>query len=246
MDTSSAGLNASGLDTDGVRILTLNRPDKANAIDLDLARALLSWVKLSTQDRCKALIFAGAGKNFCAGFDFSNVEATSAGDVVERFALLEQAFQHLRSAPFVSFALVQGAAFGAGADLVLACTYRIGAARARFRFPGFQFGVALGTRYLASIVGMQAARDILLRNRIIAADEALRLGLLTHLGEDDELRGMAEGLAAEIGALHPEAIRRIHAMTMEHDEEGDLSELVKSLLEPSLHERIAAYRQKRI
>lgn len=245
MDTAAAAgpLRASDLDAEGVRVLTLTRPGKANALDLALAQSLFAWITRSAEDGCRALVIDAEGRNFCAGFDFSGLDASSPGDIIDRFVLLEQAFQLLRGAPFVSFALVRGAAFGAGADLALAATYRIGTARARFRFPGFQFGVALGTRHLAKIVGMQTARDILLRNRVVAGEDALALGLLTHLAEEDGLRAVADGLRGEVGPLAPDAIRRIHAMTGGHDDAADLSDLVRSLSGPGLHERIAAYRR---
>lgn len=244
MDTAASPvIIGSPLDGDGRRALRLNRPIKANAVDLTLADALLHWVELSARDGCRALVIEAEGRNFCAGFDFEGFADIATGVLLQRFVALEQVFQILRSAPFVSVALVDGAAFGAGADLALACTYRIGTARARFRFPGYGFGVALGTRHLAHAIGMQAARDILLRNRVVGADEALALGLLTHATDAAAMGGIADGLLGETRLLSPGAIRRIHALTAPHDNEGDMAQLVRSLSEPGLHERIAAYRQ---
>lgn len=240
----SAAVTGSELDAHGTRVLTLNRPDKANAVDLPLARELLRWVELSADDGCRALIVTGAGRNFCAGFDFSDLKTTSPGEIIDRFVAIERVLQALRCAPFVSFALVQGAAFGAGADLAIACTYRIGGPRARFRFPGFQFGVALGTRHLARLIGYQRARDVLLRNRVVGADEALALGLLTHLEDEAALRGVADDLAAETRSLTREAVRSIQTMTASTEAAADLADLVRSLAEPGLHERIAAYRSR--
>lgn len=244
MDTPepATGLIASVLDEAGLRELTLDRPDKGNAISLGLAGALRSWIARSAEDGCKGLILRSRARQFCAGFDFSDLDRSTAGDLIARFVVMEEAFQQLRSAPFVSFALVDGAAYGAGADLAIACTYRIGTARARFRFPGFQFGVALGTRHLARVAGMQSARDILLRNRVVGADEALASGLLTHLVEETEMRTVVRDLAAESGSLGPNALRRIHVMTAGADDAADLADLVRSLSEPGLHERMAAFR----
>ena len=236
-------LIASGLDAFGTRVITLNRPDKANALDAELASALLAAVRSSFDDGCRTLVLAGAGKHFCAGFDFTGYEDASVGEIIRRFVDIEEALQQLRSAPFVSFALVQGAAFGAGADLAAACTYRIGGPRSRFRFPGFQFGVALGTRHLARLVGMQQARDVLLRNRVVGAEEALALGLLTHSADESSLRALAEELAADTRSLGREAIDRIHKLTVDYDHVRDLAELVRSLSAPGLHDRIAAYRK---
>lgn len=235
-------LIASGLDASGTRTLILNRPEKANALDEELVSALLAALRRSAADGCRMLVLTGAGRHFCGGFDFSGCEAASTGDLVHRFVEIEESLQLLRAAPFVSFALVQGAAFGAGADLVAACTYRIGGPRSRFRFPGFQFGVALGTRHLARLVGIQAARDVLLRNRVLGTADALSLGLLTHAAEEDGLRAVADGLAAEIGSLDRGSIRRIHELTAGSDPARDLADLVASVSAPGLHDRIRAYR----
>ena len=121
-------------------------------------------------------------------------ETLSTGDIIDRFVAIEQSLQELRAAPFVSVGVAQGAAFGAGGDIVAACTYRIGSARTRFRFPGFQFGVALGTRHLTHLIGVQQARGILLENRIVACDEALANGLLTHIEQEKSLLDKAETL----------------------------------------------------
>lgn len=89
-------------------------------------------------------------------------------------------------------ALVHGAAYGAGAALVAACTYRVSAPTARFRFPGFRFGVALGTRHLAHIVGAQHARSILLANRVVSAEEEVAIGLATHRAEQPDAAAILE------------------------------------------------------
>lgn len=242
---SSDVLIASSLDEFGTRVLTLNRPDKANALNPELAHALLAAVRSSAADGCRALVLTGAAKHFCGGFDFTGYEEATPGEIIGRFVQIEQALQHLRSATFVSFALVHGTAFGAGADLAAACTYRIGGPRSRFRFPGFQFGVALGTRHLARLIGTQQARDVLLRNRVLGAEEALALGLLTHLAQDDGMQAVVKEIAAETRSLDRGAIDRIHNLTADYDHARDLAELVESLSAPGLHERIAVYRETR-
>src|SRR4029079_363664 len=137
-----------GPDKHGVCNIILNRSNKVNALSSELAHGFLQAIYSVLDTECSAVIIQGAGKNFCAGFDFESYEAMSPGDIIDRFVAIEKSLQLLRAAPFVSIAVVQGAAFGAGADIAIASTYRVGSDRARFRFPGFQFGVALGTRYL--------------------------------------------------------------------------------------------------
>jgi enoyl-CoA hydratase/carnithine racemase len=131
---------------------------------------------------------------------------------------------------------------GAGADIVASCTFRIGTPAARFRFPGFRFGVALGTRHLAQLVGTQKARELLLSNATIDAGAALRLGLLTHLVESESLQSAADELLASAAGLDRNSRSRILHLTSAQDDDANLAELVRSVSAPGLHERIARYR----
>jgi enoyl-CoA hydratase/carnithine racemase len=232
----------SGPDDSGICTIRFNRPQKANALNAQLAHGLLTTLRSLSLAGCKALIIEGEGKNFCAGFDFDGYESLSPGDLIERFVVIEQSLHYLRTAPFISIAIVRGAAFGAGADIVAACTYRIGSARARFRFPGFQFGVALGTRYLAQLVGMHRARDILLGSRVVGCEEAFSCGLLTHQEADDVVHAKALMLARNNAGLDADAIENILRMTLRSDPSADMADLIRSLSNPGLHERIARYR----
>lgn len=236
-------LITSGPNEDGICKIIFNRAEKANALNSELAHAFLRSIRSIGKDGCKALVIQGAGNNFCAGFDFDGYDKASPGDLIDRFIAVEESLQMLRSAPFVSIAIVQGAAFGAGADIVASSTYRLGSDRARFRFPGFQFGVALGTRHLAQLIGMQKARQILLENSLVECDEALRIGLLTHREQESSLLGKAEILASATAALDPISIQGILRLTSAADSRSDMAELIKSVSRPGLQERIDRYRK---
>ena len=121
-------------------------------------------------------------------------------------------------------------------------TYRLGSERARFRFPGFQFGVALGTRHLAQLIGMQRARQVLLENSVVGCDEALANGLLTHREQEAVLLERAEMLAGATASLDPVSIERILRLTAFSDPDRDMADLIESLSRPGLHQRIARYR----
>lgn len=230
IDLSEAGV---------LRIATLARPEQANALDPSLVAGLSAFVQQATED---GRPFALAGERvFCGGFDLGGFEQQSEGDLLLRFVRLELLLQSVSRAPVPSFALIAGAAIGAGADLAVACTYRIGTRRARFRFPGFRFGVALGTRRLAAIVGTDRARAILLADATVGAEEALAIGLLTHLVEEDELLPSAERLVAAQSGLTPPATARILGLTGPDTGDADLADLVRSLAAPGLRGRIASY-----
>src|SRR5262249_15289089 len=153
-------------------------------------------------------------------------EMATHGDLLLRFTRIEQLLQRLRQSSFVSIALVHGAAMGAGADIAASCTYRVGSDAAKFRFPGFRFGVALGTSHLARLVGTQAARDILLNTATIDANTALDIGLLTDLVEPDALKIRADEIIGQIARLDRSVRNRILHLTSPQNNDTDLAELV--------------------
>lgn len=237
-----AGPLRTGSLTDGaLRTLTLNRPDKANALDAATVSSLREGLGAAVADGAPVALL-GEGRAFCGGFDLTGFETQSHGDLLLRFVEIEALLQALRHAPVATFALVSGAAFGAGADLAAACAYRIGTREAKFRFPGFRFGVALGTRRLAAIVGPDAARDVLLGAKTVAAVEALEIGLLTHLVDRSEFETTAAALLASHGGLSPASAAAILSLTVPDTRDADMADLVRSLAPAGLHERIARYR----
>ncbi len=231
-----------GANGDGVRVLTLNRPDKANALSATLVQQLHDRLD-TVGSETRVLVVTGAGRHFCAGFDFTDYEQQFEGDLLLRFVRINELLARLRGAPFATVAWVQGAAFGAGADIAAACAFRFGSARARFRFPGFQFGVALGTRRLADLVGRQRAREILSRNEELGAEEARRCGLLGELLDDTAWAARPAGIVRSIAGLDAVALRTLLGITSGARDDADLADLVRSVSRPGLHARIARYRR---
>lgn len=228
-------------DTGALRIAALSRPEKANALDPQTVAELSAFVAGATAE-ARPFALTGGERVFCGGFDLTGFEQESEGDLLLRFARIEILLQAISAAPAASFALVAGTAMGAGADLAAACTYRLGTRRARFRFPGFRFGVALGTRRLAGIVGADRARAILLENRTVDAEQALEIGLLTHIVDAGDLLPAANRILAAHGGLSSSATERILRLTSIDTRAADLADLVRSLCAEGLHERIANYR----
>ncbi len=224
--------------------LVLLREDKANALNESLVYEIHDGIRQLVEKQARAVIIRSSGKVFCSGFDFSGHRTLSSADLLQRFVAIELMLQELRYAPFVSMAYVAGAAFGAGADLALACTWRIGSPASQFRFPGFQFGLALGTRHLGRVVGHQKARDILLLNQVLAASEAREVGLLTELLDVGEFNNHRESILDQLGNLDNETIERITRLTSNDTRHEDLSELVRSLTYGDLHARVESYLEK--
>lgn len=226
---------------EGLLTIAIDRPAKANALDAQTVDALAHAVAQAAEAGAP-FSFASDGRVFCGGFDFTGVEDQSHGDLLLRFVRIEALLQAVAHARSASFAFVGGAAFGAGADLASICAYRIGSPEAKFRFPGFRFGVALGTRRLAVTVGPDAARSILLENRTVGAEEALELGLLTHLVDRSEFEATAARLLEAHRGLAEGAAARILSLTIPDTRDADMAELVRSLEPEGLHARMAQYR----
>ena len=226
-----------------LRLLTLDRVDKANALDAALVSALSEGLAAAVNEGVP-LALTGADRAFCGGFDLSGMENQSQGDLLLRFVHIEMLLQTVHHAPVSTFALVNGPAFGAGADLAVACAYRIGCPASKFRFPGFRFGVALGTRRLADTIGRDRARATLLGNKTIGAEEALEIGLLTHLVDPGHLAATAVELLAGHRGLSRTATSRIMSLTAPNTRDADLAELVRSLAPDGLRDRIECYRTR--
>ena len=230
----------------GIRTLRLDRTDKANALDPEMVEAIGSALDALATQPPRVLVLEGSGRNFCAGFDFTGYESLHEGELLWRFVAIEQLLQKLRALPCVTVACVQGGAFGAGADLAAACTFRLGVTGARFRFPGFQFGLALGTRALASLVGQQAAREILLSGEVVDSARALAIGLLTDVvGSVDDFPALLDAINGRFGRLDAASAAlalRNTAGQAAGVADSDLADLVRSLVRPGLRQRIAAYR----
>ena len=223
--------------------LTLNRPQKANALSASLVEALLNAVEYAYTDGTRLLIIDGAGTHFCSGFDFTDYQAASEGDLALRFLRIETLLQQVYHAPFATLAFAHGRVFGAGADLVCACGIRVGAPGAAFRLPGLRFGVVLGTRRLAHRIGVDDARAILAASRQFDAEEALALRFLTDLAAQSEWPALAARMRAQCELLAPGSAAALHRQTTLDSRADDMAALAASVSTPGLKERIRRFRE---
>lgn len=224
--------------------LTLDRPDKRNALSPSLVDALLREVQAAYSDGTTLLVLRGAGKNFCAGFDLSDYAQASEGDLLLRFVRIEHLLQAVAHAPFETVALVHGRNFGAGVDLVCSCDRRIASADASFMMPGLGFGLVLGTRRYAARVGAVRARSVLGDGLTFDAAAALADGFLTQISETDTWPALIEQLqTTTLPRLSADAWRRLDNALLADTREADMAALVASAAVPGLHERIGRYRE---
>jgi len=193
---------------DGLTTITINRPDALNALNTPVKEALLSALTAAAADSaCRAVLLTGAGERaFCVGQDLREHVGNLAGDdplatVRDHFNPIATALFHL---PKPVVAAVRGAAAGAGASLAFLADFRIGGPSTGFTmaFAGIGLAADTGASYtLPRLVGPAVAAEMLMLNRKVAAERALRLGLLTELVDtDDEVLTRATELATELAA----------------------------------------------
>ena len=221
--------------------LTFDRAAKMNAFSGVLVDALLCALGEAHRDGTRLVVFRGEGRNFSAGFDFGGYESQSEGDLLLRFARIEQLLQMVHHAPFDTLALAHGRNFGAGVDLIGVCSRRVATADATFRMPGLKFGLVLGTRRFALQVGGDRARDILQESKTFGAEEGRRIGFLTEVADVSEWPAVIARAAEASTALPLESQGRLVAATRVDTRDADLAELVRSAAAPGLKSRIAAY-----
>lgn len=223
--------------------LTLNRPERRNALSPDLVSALQAALDAAGTDGTRVLVLRGAGPAFCAGFDFSDIDSVSEAELEQRFVAIERVLYRLYSAPFDTVALVHRAAMGAGADLVASCVHRVAEPAAKLRFPGARFGLVLGTRRLGLRVGAHAGQA-LVGGEAVGADEAQRMGLLTQLADEHTWPGVVSAVAEHARQTPAFARAAVLAALRPDDAQSaarDQQALVDSVRVPGLKARIQHY-----
>ena len=222
--------------------LTLNRADKLNALNADMVNELLQGIADAVARKSKLVVIRGAGRAFCAGFDLSGLNTMTDADLLLRFVRIETLLQAIYTAPMHTLALVQGCCVGAGADIVAACSRRVATAESRFRMPGLQFGIVLGTRRLAALIGNDAARDILQTSQVFDAEHARSCGFLTDVCASDDWPALVTQAVVDTAALADEPSRALLQQSRDDRHlDQDMAALVRSASRPGLAKRIAAY-----
>jgi enoyl-CoA hydratase len=188
-----------GPDADGVAILTLQRPEKRNAIGLAMVREMHDALgRLERDPRAGALVITGAGgKVFAAGADIAELRERTADDAAR--GINQALFTRIENLPLPSVAAVCGYALGGGCELALACDLRVAGTSARFGQPETGLGIlpgAGGTQRLPRLIGLGRAKEIILTGRMVDAVEAERIGLVNRVVEDALVAEEARALAA--------------------------------------------------
>jgi enoyl-CoA hydratase/carnithine racemase len=187
-----------------VGVVTLNRPDRLNALDNATLAELDAVVARAGEDTSvRALLLTGAGRGFCAGADVQEWDAGEEPEGENWVVIAHRLMTRLYWLPKPVVAAVNGVAVGAGCDLTLVCDFRIGSTKARFGEVYIRLGFAPdagGSFLLPRIIGETRAAEMIYTGRIVDAAEAERIGLVSHVVEPDRLIRTAMELAARLAA----------------------------------------------
>jgi methylglutaconyl-CoA hydratase len=196
----------------GVLTLTLNRPDKRNALNTELIDLLHQALERADLDgEVRAVVLKGAGKDFCAGADLDELLASAERSLAENEAAalrLGTVFRRIRELPKPVLAIVHGRALAGGAGLATACDLVVAAASAQLGYPEIQrgFAPAMVMALLRRLVGEKIALDLVLTGRVLSAEEARGAGLVTRVVADADLERESEALAARLAGASATAL----------------------------------------
>ena len=211
--------------SDHVGTLTLNRPEKLNAFDLDGCDDLLEALRmLSAADQVRVIVLTGAGRGFCAGADLSALG--SQGDQLVRAG--KDIVLTIRTAPKPVLAAVNGPAAGGGANLALACDYRLASDQASIGQVFHKLGLVPdwgGSYFLPRLAGISKALELVWSARMVPAAEAALLGLFDRVVAHADLPAETAALAQRWASMAPAAVRKAK-LALYQSERSTLEEML--------------------
>jgi methylglutaconyl-CoA hydratase len=196
----------------GVATITLNRPDKRNAISFALLEELLAALDDVERSSAQVVILTGAGKAFCAGLDLDelkNLLGKTPDENVEDSSRMGRIFRRIYDFPLPTIAAVNGAAIAGGTGFATMCDFTLAVPEAKFGYTEVRIGFvpAIVSSMLVWQVGHKIARDLLLTARLFDAAEAHRYGLVNEVVSPDRLLPRARELAAQLMENSPSSVR---------------------------------------
>lgn len=237
--------------------LTLNRPDKRNAISSRMLSELQSALEEIENGHTRVAIITGAGKAFCAGMDLemlSAIATQSAAENMEDSRRMAKLFRRVWSFSKPLIAAVNGAALAGGCGLATLCDFTLAVPEAKFGYTEVKIGFlpAIVSVFLTRQVGDKHARDLLLTGRLVDSPEALKLGLISEIVPPDRLMGRAKELADVLIAASPVSLTRAKrlltsaaAASVDQDLERAILENARIRCTADFREGLASFLEKR-
>jgi methylglutaconyl-CoA hydratase len=240
-----------------VAILTLNRPEKRNAISFELIDDLLRGLDEVANSEAIVMILTGSGKAFCSGMDLDNLKSLlgkTPEQNVQDSETMVRMFRALYEFPKVTIAAVNGPAIAGGTGLALLCDFTIAAPEAKFGYTEVRIGFvpAIVSTFLLRQLPEKQARDLLLTGRIFGAEEALKLGLINEIVGSEQLMGRANELATLLMENSASSLRATKLLLNDHARK-ELDEQIEAAIRENaairttadFREGISAFLEKR-
>lgn len=192
---------------DGWAIMTLDDKATLNALGVAISEDIAEAVdEIEVDDSIRAVVVTGSGKSFVSGGDLAYMKGLGAQEAIKFTADFMKTMEKMTSSSKIYIAAVNGLALGGGCELALSCDIRIASEKAKFGFPEVTFSILPGcggTQRLPRVIGMGRAMDMILTGRIISAQKAYDIGLVTDLAPADELMAKAEEIVNMIKRTGP-------------------------------------------
>ena len=246
------------LETSGaIATITLNRPEKRNAISTGMIQDILTALVEVEASPARVTILTGAGKAFCSGIDLDDLKAIatqSSAEHLEDSRHMASLYRHLWNLSKPSIAAVNGPAIAGGCGLATLCDFTISAADAIFGYPEVRIGFipAIVSVFLTRQIGEKNARDLLLTGRVIDAAEAHRLGLVTQIAPLQNLMSEAQALAQTLLACSPASLLKtkkllcsLAAPELDRELELAVAQSAQIRSTPDFREGLASFLEKR-
>ena len=199
-----------------VLLLTLNRPEKANALHPDLIAKLTSTLEEAAENpEVNVLIITGAGKSFCAGLDLGVVLESGFQDKIGYLESVFGMFQRIYTQPQPAFAAINGPAIAGGFDLAVMCDFRLCSPAATFAQTEILLGLTQMIFPLYKIIGLGRAKELAMTGEVIHSNEAHRIGLVNHVCDPEQLLSSTMSLADTLAARPRDALFETKRLTRE-------------------------------
>ena len=241
----------------GIATLTLNRPEKRNAISYELIDELARALEEVKTSSAQVLILTGAGKAFCSGMDLDNLKALTGRTAEQSLAdtrKMAALFRDLYDFPKPTIAAVNGAAVAGGTGLATLCDFTLAVPEARFGYTEVRIGFvpAIVSTFLLRQVGEKIARDLLLTGRLFDAEEALRIGLINEIVSPEKLHDRARELSAQLMENSPASLAYTKRLLSDHAREELNAQIEAAVREnaairetPDFREGVTSFLEKR-
>lgn len=235
-------------ESQGIATITLNRPDKRNALSYELIDDILSGLDHAARSKAQVLIITGAGTAFCAGMDLENLKqlfGRTPEQNLKDSETIARLFRTIYDFPKPTIAAVNGAAIAGGTGLITVCDFTLAVPEAKFGYTEVRIGFmpAVVSSFLIASIGEKPARDLLLTGRLFSAEEARTLGLVNQILPPADLMKRSRELALQLMENSPASLRATKALLSGYTREQLDRRIAQAVIDNAAIRQTADFRE---